>query len=112
MLGHDAHVHQIRPGVREHHLRRIGDVAYEERTSYLGMLTSHRVAYVPYRTWVDKLLSASEDGRALLLHDGGYPYVFHARGEEIKANFSTTGVTGIATLSDDTWYLVEAWDQS
>lgn len=53
-----------------------------------------------------------QTGRAELLHDGGYPYLFHARGAEIKSNFSTAGVSAIATLSNDTWYLVETWDQS
>ena len=57
-------------------------------------------------------MSASEDGRVELLQDGGYPYLFHARGEEIKSNFSSAGVSAIAALSNDTWYLVEAWDQS
>ena len=112
MLGYDAYVHEVRSGVSGDDLRRVGEIAYEERMSYLGTLLSRRVAYVPYRTWVDKLLSASEDRRAELLHDGGYPYLFHARGEEIKSNFSTAGVSAIAALSNDTWYLVEAWDQS
>ena len=112
MLGYDAYVHEVRCGVSGDDLRRIGEIAYEGRTRYLGTLLSRRVAYVPYRTWVDKLLSASEDRRVELLHDGGYPYLFHARGEEIKSNFSTAGVSAIAALSNDTWYLVEAWDQS
>lgn len=112
MLGYDAHVHEVRSGISEQDLRRIGEIPYEERTSYLGTLISSRVAYVPYRAWVDKLLIASEDGRARLLHDGGYPYLFHARGEEIKFNFSTASVSAVATLADDSWYLVEAWDQS
>ncbi|HBU42501.1 MULTISPECIES: hypothetical protein [unclassified Microbacterium] len=112
MLGYDAYVHEVRCGVSGDDLRRIGEIAYEGRTRYLGTLLSRRVAYVPYRTWVDKLLSASEDGRVELLQDGGYPYLFHARGEEIKSNFSSAGVSAIAALSNDTWYLVEAWDQS
>lgn len=112
MLGYDAHVHEVRSGVSREDLRRIGEISYEERTRYLGTLLSRRVAYVPYRTWADELLSASADGRAEMLHDGGYPYLFHARGEEIKSNFSTAGVSAIATLSNDSWYLVEAWDQS
>lgn len=112
MLGYDLHVHEVRSGVTREDLRRIGEISYEERTRYLGTLLSRRVAYVPYRTWVDELLSASQTGRAELLHDGGYPYLFHARGAEIKSNFSTAGVSAIATLSNDTWYLVETWDQS
>lgn len=112
MLGYDAQVHEIRHGVSEHDLRRLGQIPYEDRMSYLDTLTSRRVAHVPYRTWVDELLSACEDGRALLLHDGGYPYLFHARGVEIKANFAAAGVGATAAVSDNTWYLVEAWDQS
>ena len=112
MLGYNAHVHEVRSGISEQELRRISEIPYEERTSYLGTLISRRVAYVPYRAWVDKLLSASEDGRAQLLHDGGYPYLFHARGEEIKSNFATVDIEAISSLSDATWYLVEAWDQS
>lgn len=112
MLGYDAHVHEIRPGVSDHNVRRIAQIPYEERMSYLDTLTSRRVAHVPYRTWVDKLLGMAEDGRARLLQDGGYPYLFHASGDDIKANFASAGVGAIADLSDDTWYLVEAWDQS
>lgn len=112
MLGYYAHVHEVRSGVTTEDLRRIGEITYEERTRYLGTLLSRRVAYVSYRTWVDELLSATTDGRVELLHDGGYPYLFHARGEEIKSNFATADIEAISNLSDATWYLVEAWDQS
>lgn len=64
------------------------------------------------RTGVDQLLTASEEGRASMLHDGGYPYLFHASGAEIKSNFAAEGVEAISALEDATWYLVEAWDQS
>jgi hypothetical protein len=47
-----------------------------------------------------------------MLHGGGYPYLFHASGAEIKANFAGDGVEAISDLSDETWYAVEAWDQS
>jgi len=70
------------------------------------------VAYVPYRTWVDGLLSAAEDGRALMLLGGGYPYLFHASGADIKANFADAGVEAIAALREEAWYVVKAWDQS
>ena len=60
MLGYDAHVHEVRSGVSGDDLRRIREIAYAERTRYLGTLLSRRVAYIPYRTWVDKLLSASK----------------------------------------------------
>ena len=112
MLGYDAYVHEIRPCVSEEDVRRIAQFQYKERMSYLATLTSRRVAHVPCRTWVDKLLNVADDGRVRMLHDGGYPYLFHASGKEIKANFATAGVGAIATLSDATWYLVEAWDQS
>lgn len=112
MLGYDAHVHEVRSGVTTEDLRRIGEITYVERTRYLGTLLSRQVAYVPYRTWVDGLLSATTDGRVELLLDGGYPYLFHARGEEIKSNFATADIEAISNLSDATWYLVEAWDQS
>jgi hypothetical protein len=76
------------------------------------VLTSRRVAYIPYPTWVDHLLESSKEGRTQLLHDGGYPYVFYATGADIKANFAASGSAAIAELADATWYLVEAWDQS
>lgn len=72
MLGYDAHVHEVRSGVTTEDLRRIGEITYEERTRYLGTLLSRRIAYVPYRTWVDELLSATTDGRVELIHDGEY----------------------------------------
>lgn len=46
-----------------------------------------------------------------MLQDGGYPYLFHAQGTEIKTNFASGGGE-ISGLDDATWYLVEAWDQS
>lgn len=55
---------------------------------------------------------ATTEGRASMLQDGGYPYLFHASGAEIKTNFATAGVEAISALCDATWYLVEAWDQS
>ena len=54
----------------------------------------------------------AEDGRARMLQDGGYPYLFHAPGSEIKTNFAAAEVEPISALKDATWYLVEAWDQS
>ncbi|MFV4912558.1 hypothetical protein PFZ49_03125 [Microbacterium lacticum] len=112
MLGYDADVHQIRSEVSAEQLQRIRTFAYSERMSYLSTLTSQKVAHVPYRTWVDHLLTASADGRVRMLHDGGYPYLFHASGAEIKINFAAAGVETISALDDSTWYLVEAWDQS
>lgn len=112
MLGYDAHVHEMRTDVPVEELRRIAELPYEERMSKLRALTSRRVAYVPYRTWVDHLLASSKDGRTQLLHDGGYPYVFYAIGAEIKANFAAYEAEGVAGLADATWYIVEAWDQS
>jgi len=50
MLGYDAHVHEVRSGVSGDDLCRIREIAYEERTRYLGTLLSRRVAYIPYRT--------------------------------------------------------------
>lgn len=112
MLGYDAHVHEIDSNVSAEDLQRIGNLPYEERMSYLSMLASRQVAHVAYRTWVDHLLTASEDGRVRILQDGGYPYLFHAQGAEIKTNFAAAGVEAISALDDATWYLVEAWDQS
>lgn len=112
MLGYDAYVHEIRPGVSAEDLRRIAQLPYGERTSYLGALTLRRVAYVPYRTWVDRLLESAEEGRAQLLHDGGYPYMFYATGADIRTNFAASRGEDIAALADATWFLVEAWDQS
>lgn len=112
MLGYDAHVHEISAGVSAEDLHRITQVPYEDRTTYLAALTSRPVAYIPYRTWVDHLLKSSEEGRAQLLHDGGYPYIFYATGADIKANFAGSGSAAIAALTHATWYLVEAWDQS
>lgn len=112
MLGYDVYVHEIAPHVSEEDLKRIGTVPYADRTRYVSTLTSEQVAHVPYRTWVDHLHTASEEGRAWMLQDGGYPYLFHAPGAEIKTNFATAGVDPISALDDATWYLVEAWDQS
>lgn len=112
MLGYEVHVHEIRSDVNIDHLQRVGTLAYPERMRYVKTLTSREVARVPYRAWVDHLLAASEEGRARLLHGGGYPYLFHAQGTEIKTNFAEAGVESIAALDDATWYLVEAWDQS
>lgn len=53
MLGYDAHVHEIRPGVSDMDVRRIAELPWQERMSYLTTLTSRRAAHVPYRTWVD-----------------------------------------------------------
>lgn len=112
MLGYGAYVHAIASNVSAENLQRIGKLPYAERTRYVSTLTSQQVAYVPYRTWVDHLLTASEEGRAWMLQDGGYPYLFHAPGAEIKANFAAAHLEDISALDDATWYLVEAWDQS
>lgn len=112
MLGYDAHVYKIGSNISAEDLQRIGQIPHAERKSYVITLTSQRVAHVAYRTWVDHLLTASEEGRAQMLQDGGYPYLFHAPGAEIKTNFAAAGVEAISALDDATWYLVEAWDQS
>lgn len=112
MLGYDARVHEIGSNVHAEDLQRIGTLSYLERGRYVSTLMSQQVAHVSYRTWVDHLLTAAEDGRVRMLQDGGYPYLFHAPGVEIKTNFATAGVAAISALDDATWYLVEAWDQS
>lgn len=112
MLGYDARVHEIGVGVSEEDLQRIGRFPYAERKTYVSTLISREVAYVGYRTWVDHLLTASEDGRVRMVQDGGYPYLFHAPGAEIKTNFASAEAIAILALEDSTWYLVEAWDQS
>lgn len=112
MLGYDARVYEMAPDVCAEDFKRISNFPYAERKSYVDTLTSRQVAHVPYRTWVDHLLTASEEGRAQMLQDGGYPYLFHAPGAEIKTNFAGAEVQTISALKDATWYLVEAWDQS
>jgi hypothetical protein len=112
MLGYDVQVYEIDSNVSAEDLQRIGKLPYAERMSFLSTLTSRQVVHVAYRTWVDYLLIASEEGRVRMLQDGGYPYLFHAPGAEIKANFASTGVRALSALEDTTWYLVEAWDQS
>lgn len=112
MLGFDARVHEIASNVSAEDLQRIGNLPYGERMSYVSALVSRQVAHVAYRTWVDHLLTASEHGRVRILQDGGYPYLFHAPGLEIKTNFAAAGVEATSALDDATWYLVEAWDQS
>lgn len=61
---------------------------------------------------VDHLLAAASAGRVGMLHDVGYPYLFHASGADIKANFTRTDNAVVSDLGDETWYLVETWDQS
>lgn len=112
MLGYDAHIHTIRSDVTSEDLHRLRQISYRERINYLQALTAERLIHVPYRTWVDHLIRSTTEGRGEILHDGGYPYVFHATGAEIKANFAASGVEAIDDLADATWYLVEAWDQS
>ncbi|MBM7412190.1 hypothetical protein JOE38_002013 [Clavibacter michiganensis] len=112
MLGYDAQVLELRPGVSEQDLLRIAQIPSEERSGYLSTLVTTTAAYVPYRTWVDELLTAAEDGRALMLLGGGYPYLFYASGADIKANFAAASVEAISALHEETWYIVKAWDQS
>lgn len=112
MLGYDAQVYEILPGVSVDDLGQMAQRPYEQRTDYVHTLTSRRVAHIPYRTWVDHLLAATEEGGVQLLHDGGYPYLFRANGADIKINFASAGVEAVSALRDTTWYVVEAWDQS
>lgn len=112
MLGYDAYVYEIEAGVSAEDIGRISFESKEERTNRLNAVIARRLAYVPYRTWVDHLLESASEGRAQLLHDGGYPYVFYATGADIKMSFASSGNEEVANLADATWYLVEAWDQS
>ncbi len=112
MLGYEADVHELAPTVTVRQLEALGELPYGDRLPYLGTLISRTVAHVPYRTWVDHLLEAAAEGRARILHDGGYPFLFHAPGEVVKANFASADVEEISSLANGRWYLVEAWDQS
>lgn len=112
MLGYDVYVYEIAAGVSAEDIGRIALESNEERTIHLNAVIARRLAYVPYRTWVDHLLESAKDGRAQILHDGGYPYVFYATGADIKINFAVSGNEEVANLADATRYLVEAWDQS
>lgn len=112
MLGYEARVHELAADVSEEDLHRIDTLPFRERNDYVSTLTSRQVAHVPYRTWVDDLLTVSGEGRARMLQNGGYPYLFHAQGEESKTNFARAGLRSVSALIDETWYFVEAWDQS
>lgn len=112
MLGYSATVYQIAPDVADANFDRIREVPYRQVRTYFQTLVAGTLADVPYRTWVDHLLKASEEGRARMLHGGGYPFLFHAQGRDIKNDFAASGVEAIADLYDEKWYLVEAWDQS
>lgn len=112
MLGYEARVYELAPNVSEEDLQRIGTLPFRERIDFVSTMTTRQVAHVPYRTWVDHLLAASEDGRVRILQEGGYPYLFHAQGAEIKTNFARAGVRSVSALDDEKWYFVEAWDQS
>lgn len=112
MLGYDAYVYEIAAGVSAEDIGRIALESSDERTIHLNAVIARRLAYVPYRTWVDHLLESAKDGLAQILHDGGYPYVFYATGADIKINFAASGNGAVASLTDATRYLVEAWDQS
>lgn len=114
MLGYTAAVHEVRSGVGADDLGRIMKLPYAERMGYFRTLTSRCVARIPYPTWVDHLLEAEEAVRFRLLHGGGYPYLFHAPGAEVKANFAAAAsrAAALKALSESAWYFVAAWDQS
>ena len=112
MLGYDAYVYEIEAGVSADDIRQIARESNDDGTSQLNAVIARRLAYVPYRTWVDHLLESATEGRAQILHDGGYPYVFYATGADVKINFAASGDEALASLADATRYLVEAWDQS
>ncbi len=67
MLGYDADVLELRAGVGEREVMRIARLPHEKRGGYLKTIVSRRVARVPFRTWVDQLLDAVDDGRAQML---------------------------------------------
>lgn len=112
MLGYSATVYQVAPGVGDANFDRIREVPYRQVTTYFQTLVAGTLADVPYRTWIDHLLKASEEGRARMLHGGGYPFLFHAQGRDIKSDFAGSNVEAIGRLDDSEWFLVEAWDQS
>lgn len=112
MLEYEADVLELRAGVGGQEVMHIARLPHEKRGGYLKTIVSRRVARVPFRTWVDQLLDAVDDGRAQMLQNGGYPYLFFARGADIKANFAGVASTAISALPEQAWYVVEAWDQS
>lgn len=83
MLGYSATVYQA-PDVGDANFDRIRKVPYRQVTTYSQTLAAGKLADVPYRAWVDHLLRASGEGHARMLRGGGYPFLFHAQGRDIK----------------------------
>ena len=95
-------------------LERIGQIPHEERMTYVHSLTSRLVAHLPYPVWGSITSSTFPqpvaDGCSTMAATcTSFKPLVPA---DIKANFPTTGEGDVSDLGDETWYLVEAWDQS
>lgn len=91
MLGYDAQIYEVASGTNADDLDLIRQVPYAELMAHVDLLKSRRVAHLHYPVWVDHLLDASTGGRAQMLHDGGYPYLFHAVGVRTCDPSATAG---------------------
>lgn len=108
MLGYDVTIHHLSPSATRATLDTVSALPYGEGVRFAKALTGGVAARVPGSAWIDPLLDVVQAGHASLVHDGGYPYLIHARGSDITKLRDLAGLP----LASDEWYLVEAWDQS
>lgn len=112
MLGFSVDVYELAENVSATDLEAVRAVPYRQVVDFAQTFTIGSAASVAAPTWIGHLLDCTEDGRAQLVHDGGYPFLIRALGADIKETFSGRESAAAAHLSDEEWYLVEAWDQS
>lgn len=110
MLGYSVTVHEVANTISESDFARVHELPYPESIESLRGFVREPGVHVASCIRVDAVLDCVENGRARLVHDGGYPYLIYALGADITAAFSDH--LDATVLRNGQWYMVEAWDQS
>lgn len=109
MLGYRVSLWPLREPIGEVEREAARRLPYPKGVDLLRSFADGKAGSLPDVRWIGGLLNEAEAGRAVLLHDGGYPYLIQALGSEVKAAFSGSA---LPEVDDGCWYLIEAWDRS
>lgn len=112
MLGYSVTINEIGGTISEADFALMRELSYPESVNSMDKFLLRPGIHVSSCTRVDAILECTEDGRAQLVHGGGYPYLVFARGTDVAAAFARELSEAGGAIDNETWYMVEAWDQS
>ncbi|MGA1827050.1 hypothetical protein [Microbacterium sp.] len=114
MLGFSAAVHLLEPSATTADLERVRELPYEVGVDYALQLRGDVLVphFATIGAGVLDLVRRAESGRAMLVHNGGYPYIVVGSAAVFREALRGIAVGIPNEIEDDQRLMLVAWDQS